>query len=416
MSLSADLPLVLSSIPSPGQWGRQYRLYGIMIALGVIFGLELARRRWANRGGNPEDMSSIALWAVPAGLIGARLYHVITDNELYRGHWFDNPLPSAGGNSPLAIWQGGLGIPGGIAAGVAVGVWVARKKGIRLGPGLDTVAPALALAQAIGRWGNYFNIELYGSTTTLPWGLDVPMGTPGRPPLEPATTLFHPTFLYESLWNVGLVLLLIWIDSKRVLRPGRIFALYIGGYFLGRLWVEALRVDFANTILGLRVNTWMSLVAIAGVLVFLLIAGLKRRPGDSDAPYRDGHTWDPQGAIVPAAPEGEPETDSEGALDLAGAVSTTTRTAAGSGAAEGGTRARAARREASASAPTSKSGSASGSPAARRAPDGTDHPDHATAPDGSGTAGDPGASGTTPGDAGGAAQRASGGGDAKLEP
>jgi prolipoprotein diacylglyceryl transferase len=349
MRLTSDLPLVLSSIPSPGTWGRQYRLYGIMIALGVIFGLELARRRWANRGGNPEDMSSIALWAVPAGLIGARLYHVITDNELYRGHWFDIPW-AAGANSPFAIWQGGLGIPGGIMAGVAVGVVVARKKGIRLGPGLDAVAPALALAQAIGRWGNYFNVELYGSPTTLPWGLDVPLGTAGRPPLEPATTLFHPTFLYESLWNFGLVLLLIWIDSKRVLRPGRIFALYIGGYFLGRLWVEALRVDFANTILGLRVNTWMSLIAIAGVLLFFLVAGLKRRPEDRDDPYQDGHTWDPERAVIPP-PAAEADTDGDGEPrsaagdpDLAGAVSSGDRPRSAGGSAASGTKARAARR------------------------------------------------------------------------
>lgn len=291
--------MVWASIPSPGTWGRQFRLYGIMIALGVVFGLELARRRWADRGGNPEDMSSIAIWAVPAGLIGARAYHVITDNQLYQGHWFDVPW-AAGANSPLAIWQGGLGIPGGIAAGVAVGVMVARRKGIRLGPGLDVVAPCLALAQAIGRWGNYFNVELFGGPTTLPWGLEVPIE---RRPVEylDATT-FHPTFLYESLWNVGLVLVLIAIDKKRVLRPGRIFALYIGGYFLGRLWVEALRIDDANTILGLRVNTWMSLVAIAGVALFLAIGGVRRRPEDRDDPYRDGHRYEPGHAVEsPAA-------------------------------------------------------------------------------------------------------------------
>jgi prolipoprotein diacylglyceryl transferase len=322
MRVVTDLSVVWASIPSPGEWGRQYRLYGIMIALGVIAGLELARRRWAARGGNPEDMSSIALWAVPAGLIGARLYHVITDNELYRGeHWVD----------AFKIWQGGLGIPGGILAGVAVGVWAGRRKGIRLPPALDTVAPALALAQAIGRWGNYFNVELFGSPTSLPWGLDVPLAK--RPLGYEQDVTFHPTFLYESLWNVGLVLVLIWVDSKRVLRPGRIFALYIGGYFTGRLWVESLRIDEANKILGLRVNTWTSLLAIGGVLLFFAVAGLRRRPGDSDEPYVDGHRWDPELAVVPAAGDATPEADAD-AVDEAEDPAPV---------ASGGTRARAAR-------------------------------------------------------------------------
>ena len=274
---------LLASIPSPGTWGRELRLYGIMIAFGVILGLELARRQWAARGGDPEDMYAIATWAVPAGLVGARLYHVITDNELYRGgNW----------HQAFFIWNGGLGIPGGIIAGVGVGAWVARKRGIRIPTGLDVVAPSLALAQAIGRWGNYFNIELFGGPTTLPWGLQVPDSVAAAQPehFGPRLT-YHPTFFYECLWNLVLVGLLIWIDHKRVLRPGRIFALYIGGYFTGRLWVESLRSDFANTILGLRVNTWTSVLAIAGVAVFLAVRGLRRRPDDSDGPYHDGHRW-----------------------------------------------------------------------------------------------------------------------------
>jgi prolipoprotein diacylglyceryl transferase len=276
-----------ASIPSPGEWGRSLRLYGIMIALGVILGLELARRRWAARGGDPEDMYAIALWAVPAGLIGARLYHVITDNELYRGaNWYQT----------FFIWNGGLGIPGGIVAGVGVGAWVARKRGIRIPTGLDAVAPSLALAQAIGRWGNYFNIELFGGPTTLPWGLQVPDSIAAAQPerFGPGLT-YHPTFLYECLWNLALVGFLIWLDHKRVVRPGRIFALYIAGYFTGRLWVESLRSDFANTILGLRVNTWTSVLAIGGVVVFLAVRGLRRRPDDVDEPYDDGHRFAPDG-------------------------------------------------------------------------------------------------------------------------
>jgi prolipoprotein diacylglyceryl transferase len=289
MTPIAGSTMVFASIPSPGEWGRNLHLYGIMIALGVILGLELARRRWASRGGDPEDMYAIALWAVPAGLIGARLYHVITDNELYRGaNWYQ----------AFYIWNGGLGIPGGIVAGVGVGAWVARKRGIRLPTGLDVVAPSLALAQAIGRWGNYFNIELFGGPTSLPWGLRVPDAVAAAQPehFGPGLT-YHPTFLYECLWNLALVGLLIWLDHKRVLRPGRIFALYIGGYFTGRLWVESLRSDFANTILGLRVNTWTSVLVIAGVTIFLAVRGLRRRPDDSDEPYDDGHHWTPDGGV-----------------------------------------------------------------------------------------------------------------------
>jgi prolipoprotein diacylglyceryl transferase len=282
------MALIFAFIPEPPDWATTYRLYGIMIAIGVIVGLELARRRWANRGGDPDDMSTIALWAVPSGLVGARVYHLITSNELYADHWFDAPWSD---KSPFAIWRGGLGIPGGIIAGVLVGVWMARRLGLRVQPSLDAVAPCLALAQAIGRWGNYFNQELFGGPTTLPWGLEVNPEISQKLGLEDFQT-FHPTFLYEMLWNLGLVVVLLLIDRKRVLRPGRVFALYIGGYFLGRLWVEALRVDPANTILGLRVNTWTSLIAIGGVIVFLVVGGVRRRPGDSDEPYVDGHRFD----------------------------------------------------------------------------------------------------------------------------
>lgn len=284
---------LLSYIPAPGDWGRRFRLYGIMIALGVLAALELARRRWKARGGDPDDISAIALWAVPAGLIGARLYHVITDNELYRGHWLD----------AFAIWNGGLGIPGGIALGLLVGVIVARKRGMRLAPGLDIVAPALPLAQAIGRMGNYFNQELFGRPTDLPWGLQVDPGY--RPHDLVSFTYFQPTFLYEMLWNLALCGFLIWLDRKRVIRPGRLFALYIFGYFLGRLWVESLRSDFANTILGLRVNTWMSLLAMAAMVLVFVIGGVRRRPGDSDEPYVDGHRFDDEVATDVGADESD---------------------------------------------------------------------------------------------------------------
>lgn len=273
----------LASIPSPSsnRLGPLH-MYGLMIALGVIAAVELGRARWRARGGNPDDVYAIALWAVPAGLIGARLYHVVTDwNRLYSdGRWW----PEA-----FKVWNGGLGIPGGAALGIAVGVWVAHHRGWRLGPGLDALIPGIPLAQAIGRVGNWWNQEVFGRPTSLPWGLEI---SPKNRPVDYLTSsTFHPTFLYELLWNLALCGLLIWLDRKRTLRPGTVLPLYVGGYFLGRLWIEALRSDEATHVLGLRVNIWLSIIGIAAAAIVLLVRGVRRRPGDSDEPYRDGHRW-----------------------------------------------------------------------------------------------------------------------------
>jgi prolipoprotein diacylglyceryl transferase len=273
----------VAALPSPGSnelvlGPLNLRFYGLAIALGVLAAVWLARRRWADRGGDPEDMSGIALWAVPAGLVGARLYHVATD---WKQYFPDRPVEA------LYLWQGGLGIPGGIAAGVAVGLWVARRYGIRLPTGLDVVAPALPLAQAIGRLGNWFNQELFGRPTDLPWGLAIDPAN--RPAGYEAVETFHPTFLYEALWNLALVVVLITVDRRRVLRPGNLFALYVGGYFLGRLWVEALRIDTASRVLGVRINIWTSLVVVVAVVAVLAVRGLRRRPDEPDGPYLDGH-------------------------------------------------------------------------------------------------------------------------------
>jgi prolipoprotein diacylglyceryl transferase len=234
----------------------QIRLYGVMIALGVVAAVAMAGRRWERRGGDRSDISALAAWAVPAGLVGARAYHVITDPELFRGRWLH----------VFAIWEGGLGIPGGLLAGVLVGVAVARRRRLRIGVLLDAVAPAIPLAQAIGRLGNWFNQELYGRPTGLPWGLRIdPAHRPAG--LEHVAT-YHPTFLYEALWNLLLIGVLLRIEQRSSLRPGRLFALYVGGYALGRLWVESLRIDHANTILGLRLNIWVSLLTLAVVVGF----------------------------------------------------------------------------------------------------------------------------------------------------
>lgn len=267
---------LLASIPSPSSneivvGPLHLRAYGLMIALGVIAAVELGRRRWRARGHNPDDISSMALWAVPAGLIGARLYHVMTDWRRFEGQWLD----------AVKVWEGGLGIPGGIALGALAGVLYARHKKLPLGDLADAIAPALPLAQAIGRLGNWFNQELFGGPTTLPWALEIdPRHRPDRY-LDAAT--FHPTFLYEGLWNLGLMTLLIVVDRKRVLRPGSIFWLYVAGYATGRLWVEAMRIDPASLILGVRVNIWTSLIALAVALTIVVVRG-KRRPEDDEAP------------------------------------------------------------------------------------------------------------------------------------
>lgn len=281
---------VVASIPSPssGQLGP-FTAYGLMIALGVVAAVWLAQRRWAARGGDPEDISAIALWAVPAGLIGARMYHVATDWRNYQGRWGD----------VVKVWEGGLGIPGGMALGVIVGVYVAHRRGMRLSVALDAATPALPLAQAIGRWGNWFNQELFGGPTDLPWGLEIDPAN--RPPEYANVETFHPVFLYESLWNLGLCALLIWVDRKGWLRAGRLFALYVVGYFVARLGLELMRTDPASLVLGVRINVWTSLVGIV-VGTWFLVRGRHRAGDDTDtSPYTS--------ARAPVAGSGEDEDD-----------------------------------------------------------------------------------------------------------
>lgn len=229
----------------------ELRAYGLMIALGALTAVAWSRRRQAARGGDPEDMSTIALWAVPAGLVGSRLYHVATDWRSFQGRWEDVP----------ALWQGGLGIPGGLMAGVMVGVLVARRRGLSMAGAMDVMVPTIPVAQAIGRWGNWFNQEVFGRPTDLPWALEIDAAH--RPFGYSEAATFHPTFLYEGLWNVALAVFLVRIERRGVLRPGYLVGLWVFGYGLGPLWVEALRVDQASLIVGVRVNTWMALVAIA---------------------------------------------------------------------------------------------------------------------------------------------------------
>lgn len=291
---------LLASIPSPpfnqiSLGPLQFRMYGLLIALGALIAVSIARRRFAARGGDPEEVTNLAVIAVPAGLVGARLYHVITDfsDKYSGGRWW----PRA-----LYIWEGGLGIPGGVLLGALVAIWYCRRKGIDWRHVADAAAPALPVAQAIGRLGNYFNQELYGGPTTLPWALEV-----DRPVGHPAGTTFHPTFLYEGLWNLALAGLIVVLGRRIVLRPGKWFAVYVMGYGLGRLWVESLRIDFASEILGLRVNTWISLLAIVGGAVWLLWGG---SPVDTDATAELRAGGDPLArAAAPPSVPGEPGVD-----------------------------------------------------------------------------------------------------------
>jgi prolipoprotein diacylglyceryl transferase len=240
-----------ASIPSPPANGFHagplyVHAYGVAYAVAVVVAVAILSRRWEAQGGDRALVHDVALWAFPAGLIGGRLYFVATSWDEVGSHWW----------SPLAIWQGGLGVWGGIAAGVLVGVWRLRRHCADVALFLDAAAPALLVAQAIGRIGNYFNQELFGGPTSLPWGLRIDLAH--RPAAYVADRTFHPTFLYELLWDLALAAALVWLGHRRRVRPPGLFALYVAGYSLGRIGEELLRVDPAHHILGLRLNFFVA--------------------------------------------------------------------------------------------------------------------------------------------------------------
>jgi prolipoprotein diacylglyceryl transferase len=272
---------LLAAFPSPpqGVWHLGWfpiRAYALFIIAGIIVALVIGDRRWVARGGEAGVVYDIALWAVPFGLIGGRLYHVITDWQAYFG------TDGRGFIAALKIWDGGLGIWGAVALG-GVGAWIGcRQRGIPLPAFGDAIAPGIILAQAIGRLGNYFNQELYGRPTSMPWGMKVyerrdATGVLDVHSVDGISTgqvhaIVQPTFLYELIWNVLVFVLLIYIDRRLKLGHGRLFATYVAAYCVGRFWIELLRDDTATHIAGIRINSFTSTFVFIGAIVYIMLA------------------------------------------------------------------------------------------------------------------------------------------------
>jgi prolipoprotein diacylglyceryl transferase len=256
---------VIAAIPSPPTNGFHVgplfvHAYGLAYVAAVLAAVAIAGRRWEARGGDRDLVVQVARWGFPAGLIGGRLYFLATSWDQVPRHWW----------GPLAIWQGGLGIWGGIAGGTLAGLVVLRHNRAHVAAFLDAAAPALLVAQAIGRVGDYFNQELFGGPTSLPWGLQIDAAH--RPAAYASATTFHPTFLYELIWNLALAGALVWLGRRARVRAGALFSLYVAGYSAFRIFEELLRVDPAHHILGLRLNFYVAaLLTAAGLIAFARI-------------------------------------------------------------------------------------------------------------------------------------------------
>jgi prolipoprotein diacylglyceryl transferase len=321
---------VIAYFPSPPRgvwhlWLLPIRAYALFIIAGIVAALLIGDRRWAARGGERGVIYDIALWAVPFGLIGGRLYHLATDWRTYFGE------EGAGPWAALRIWDGGLGIWGAVALG-GVGAWIAcRRRGIPLPAFGDAIAPGIVLAQAIGRLGNYFNQELYGRETTMPWGLEIfyrrdSAGSVGMHSLDGVSTgalamVVQPTFLYELLWNLLVFALLIFLDRRFTIGHGRLFALYVAGYCVGRFCIELLRDDDATLIAGIRINSFTSTFVFIGAVVYVILAPKGREdpatlsgsaaellePDSVDEDTTDAASETPEPTSTPETPE-TPET------------------------------------------------------------------------------------------------------------
>jgi len=268
----------IASIPSPSSGVFHVgpvalHAYGLTLLAAILVCVWLTQRRWAARGGDPELVLRMAVWAVAAGIVGARAYHDVTS-------W--NEVPDPKWKGIFEVWHGGLGIWGGILAGTLVGAWIVRRAGASAFAMMDAAAPGILLAQGIGRIGNYWNQELFGKPTSLPWGLEIQLAH--RPAAYVNSATFHPTFLYELIWDVVGVALLLYLDRRVRFRPPALFAAYVSWYTFGRFFEELLRIDPAHKFGGLRLNAWVSIVVwVASTWVLIRL----QRPGaDRDLPRR----------------------------------------------------------------------------------------------------------------------------------
>jgi len=300
--MTGRLSDLLTAIPSPPRSEISLgpfplRGYAMAIIAGVFVAAFIAERRWIARGGTRGVVGDIAIVSVPVGIVFARIYHVVTSWEQYA----DSPIDA------LKIYEGGLGIPGGLLGGVVGGIYVCRRRGVRVSAMLDTVAPGVAVAQAIGRLGNWFNQELYGRPTDLPWALEIDVDhRPARFIGEPT---YHPTFLYELLWNLTVAAVVVIVERRRPMRRGRTFALYIALYAAGRFVIEGIRIDPANSVGGLRTNEIVSLIAFAVATSYLV--GTRKNP-DDDRPVEQ----------LPASDDATPSSGSPVSADTTNSEST----------------------------------------------------------------------------------------------
>jgi prolipoprotein diacylglyceryl transferase len=273
---------ILSSIPSPSVsyfdvGPLRIHFYAVFIIIGIAVAIFLGNRRLVSRGGEKWVVLDVALWTVPFGLIGARLFHVVTHPTDYFG-------PGRNMLEIFAIWNGGLAIFGGLILG-AFGAYVGcRQAGIRFLSFADAIAPGVLLAQAIGRWGNYFNQELFGKPTDLPWAIEITRPNLAIPTGLPESSVFHPTFFYEFLWSVLGLAVLLFLDKRFDLRWGRLFAVYLAYYSIGRFWIEGIRIDPSEIFLGLRTNQWSALLTVL-VAIGLFVYSRRTHTGTESSIY-----------------------------------------------------------------------------------------------------------------------------------
>ncbi|WP_193598881.1 prolipoprotein diacylglyceryl transferase [Microbacterium sp. YJN-G] len=290
-ALHSTFTSVLTSIPSPPSSGFNIgpvpiRYYALCIIAGIIVATLISNRRLTRRGAENWVVIDIAILAVPIAIIGARIFHVLTHPDFYFGPGKNTWNPFEPG-SVWAIWEGGIAIFGALLGG-AVGAWLGcRWTGIRFWTFADAIAPGLLLAQAMGRFGNWFNHELFGLPTDLPWGLEIESTNPAFPAGLPEGTLFHPTFLYEVLWNGLGVLVLLWLGRKVYFQWGRLFAAYLIWYSAGRIVWESIRIDPSEVLLGLRSNVWAAIIGVI-IGIVILVVQTRRHPGVEPSPYVSG--------------------------------------------------------------------------------------------------------------------------------